>query len=273
MLTAVSLLTVILILCVSELAAWQVFPIPKSTMSNCLAKSGPSGILRGVPNSVCTEESFETGRVEYRFNDCGFRSGSGCGSKPPGTYRIVMTGSSFGFGMHVDRDKSFAALLPAELSQLTGRKVELINESMILRFPRGVSLSVDEMLASKPDMILWALSSRDMLTPSQADFDAVSGASAGIVARVIDHIKTSRTRVLLQYYLYKNTNPSVKLRLMSIGRPDYLSANLSPSMKDRLTEFDLYYADIETRARAAGVLLVVAMVPGRTQAALVSMNR
>ncbi len=272
LLPLLSLLTISLMLGCTELIGWQMFPRPKSNLSNCLVRNDASRPMEGVPNSVCSEESFETGRVEYRFNECGYRAGMSCGPKPAGTYRIVVTGSSLAFGLHVEREKTFTALLPTELEQLTGRKVELFNQGMVLRFPRGVALSFDDVLAAKPDMILWPLSNRDIESASQLDVDPSSRPAEGFVSQAMEMAKSSRTRMLLQYYLNKSADPSVKLRMMAAASP-YVKANLSAAMWRDLQEFETYYAVVEGHARAAGVPMVVVMLPGRTQAAMISMGR
>ena len=89
-----------------------------------------------------------------------------CGPKPADTYRIVLIGSSFNYGMGVASQEGFATLLPRQLSRRTGRKIELYNEAMQWGFPRSVDLRFGEVLAAKPDLILWPL------TPM--DFDGVN---------------------------------------------------------------------------------------------------
>ena len=90
-----------------------------------------------------------------------------CGPKPPGTFRIVMIGTSFAIGMRVPREQTFAALLPVELSRRTGLKVQLYNEAIPFKLPDTIAAHFDEALEAKPDMILWALNSSDIHTQSQ----------------------------------------------------------------------------------------------------------
>src|SRR6202035_2849097 len=104
------------------------FSASGNLQQKCMSFNDPTTGAHGLPNVVCREKLSEVKQTEYRFNSCGHRAGMECGPKPPGTYRIVMTGSSFGFGLGVEREETFAALLPRELSQQTGRKIELYNE-------------------------------------------------------------------------------------------------------------------------------------------------
>jgi len=74
-----------------------------------------------------------------------------CGLKPPGTYRIVMLGSSQAAGVHVQRGRHLMeGVAAAELSRQTGRKVELYNEGMWARYPHVLDLSFNEVLAAQP---------------------------------------------------------------------------------------------------------------------------
>ena len=68
-----------------------------------------------------------------------------------------MLGTSTTLGRSVERDSTFAALLPIELSQRTGRKIRVHNESMMYQSPLDVILQFNEVLAAKPDLILWTL--------------------------------------------------------------------------------------------------------------------
>src|ERR1035438_6007855 len=123
LLPLIAFLTIVAIgLSTESISKWMCGDI-KSSMENCLVKNGSSSAVRAIPNSVCLEKPLEGDVIEYKFNSCGHRAGMECGPKPPGTYRIVMVGSSFALGARMAREKTFAALLPEELSGLTGRTV------------------------------------------------------------------------------------------------------------------------------------------------------
>ena len=158
----ISLLTIVVLAGSGELIARRVFSGSTTLMKNCMVMDDKSTGPRAIPNTVCWEKIPESQLVEYRFNGCGHRAGMECLPKQPGTYRIVMTGSSLALGEGVQREQTFAALLPEELSQETGRKIELYNESMGWGFPHSVRLRFNEVLAAKPDLILWILTPGDI---------------------------------------------------------------------------------------------------------------
>src|SRR6202044_2497240 len=96
---------------------------------SCLIIDGANG-SKGVPNSVCWRKQIESEPVEYKFNSCGHRTAGDCGKKDPEVYRIVLVGSSFGMGEQVSMSKTFAAILQNDLSEISGRRVEVYNEAL-----------------------------------------------------------------------------------------------------------------------------------------------
>jgi lysophospholipase L1-like esterase len=292
LLPLLSLVTIGMIAGSTELIARRMFAASTTGVGSCLS-SNPLNGMRGIPNSMCWQKNFEGQPVEYRFNSSGYRADVEFGPKPPGTYRIVMVGSSTPMGYEVKREEAFATLLPAELSQLTGRRVELFNESM-----EGwggtlysIALRLRDALAVQPDMVLWVLGPNDIETVhealptpgdrlarppglperawqfARATFEGKS--STGSFAEVLDH---SRSSILLRHFLYQSQSLYVSSILMQ-GRHDAQTLRAGPSQDQQrhLEDFDSYAAGIETRARAAGVLLVVTYVPNHgALAALVS---
>jgi len=248
---------------------------------------------RGVPNRVCTKKTAESQPVEYRFNSCGYRAGMECGPKPPDTYRIVMAGTSYPFGWTVKREDTFAAMLPVELSRRTGRKVELYNESMIGEggIPRNIALRFNEILAAQPDVILWMVTPWELERADRAPRaweepgpgslirDLVKNAMRGkvspdaipsIVASIQDRWVASNSGILIQHYLYEFESLYVNLYLERESQTGFLRAEPNPLWQYRLQKFDQYAADIEGRAKAAGVPIVVALLPDRVQVAMIS---
>lgn len=272
LLPLVGLLTICTIAVLTESIARRVFPESTSTMQSCLIENDVSTGVRGIPNAVCSEESFESGLVEYRFNACGHRAGMECGPKRSDAYRIVMVGTSTAFGTHLAREKTIAALLPAELSRQTGRNIELYNEALTWETSRAITLRFNAVLDARPDMILWIVTPWDIKNAPSL-FSAPSGTGeGGVLARVRKLAKDSRTRVLLDHFLYRSASSYVRLYLKGGDGPEFLGEKLSVEWRRHLADYDPYAADIEGRARAAGVPLVAVLVPERAQAAMISMD-
>jgi hypothetical protein len=230
-----------------------------------------------------------------------------CGPKPDATYRIVMVGSSFNYGMWVSEEDSFAALLPSEISHRIGREVELYNEAMQWGFPRSVTLRFDEVLAAKPDMIFWPLTPMDIESVDQTrpyipppEQPAVSGGGPGDVDgplvrywrrlaqavgsksptdlmrsawnQISAALSETRSVFLLQHFLFKSQSQYVKQYLMRGESSDYLRIKPGEIWRQNLTKFDRYFAAMQAQADRIGAVVVVVMLPARAQAAMISMN-
>jgi hypothetical protein len=268
------------------------FPSLYGSGEDCIVFNDPSTGVRGIPNCVVREKTFETEVTEYRFNSCGYRAGMECGPKPQGAYRIVMIGTSMAMGMRAPREETFAALLPAELSRRTGRKIQLYNESMPWRPPHIVALHFNEVLAAEPDMILWILTPADVLNSlpgrrAPSELPQPQGLSA--YRQVRRSLKAALTRVaahlydhsgfLLRHFLYESQIQSINAYLAQkpdapdmpqVRGPEFLKVAPSAAWQGRLKSFGSDAVEILAQARAAGVPVVAALLPERAQAAMIS---
>ena len=285
------------------------FHASASTTLPCLILNDPTTGVRAIPNTVCWQKSLESDMAEYRFNSCGHRDGAECGPKPPGTYRIVMIGSSFNYGMFVAREKSFAALLQEQLSLQHGRRIELYNEAMQRGFPASAALRFNQVFAEQPDLILWVLTPTDIASTSMIlpyiaqpvtldngnalrrnwhhikvafSTHSIPGALAFIwdrsVASVwieqVDQFRASPSGVLLQHVLYSDRNLYLKSYLMGANSESgFLRLDQGEDWRNNLREFDRAAAAIEKQSSTAGVPLVASLVPNRAQAAMISMGQ
>jgi hypothetical protein len=293
LLPCVFLGTVILLGGGVELVARSVFSQSQTGAARCIVLNDATTGARGIPNTVCYEKDAEGPEIEFKFNSCGHRAGMECGPKPVGTYRIVMTGSSMALGSVVQQRETFAALLPKELSEKTGRPVELYNESMEWGFTHSVTLRFKDVLAEKPDLILWILTPGDVeraslvlpgteeigdwKTKSLAEriwlrVKNILATESGRTA-IADFLGRSRTALMLRHFLYQSPNLFVKAKLaVDDSDSGYLRDPLSELWMDRMKQVDSDAATIEMQARDAGVPFVAAFVPSRTQAIMVSMG-
>lgn len=299
-----SIATMAVVIVVLVIASHRLFRRPMATLERCLIRNDRSTGIRTIPNSTCSEQLAESDLVNYEFNSCGHRAGVECGPKAPGTFRIVAVGSSFSFGSHVQREQTFAALLPAELSRRTGRRIELYNESLIGGWPRRVTLQLDDILAAQPDMILWTFTPADLRFASLlvwSDVDPVAVPEpvkkAGFAPATWYRIKASfannsipdaiaavwnyetqvftntRMGLLLENILYSSQERYVSSYLNgSPAEVGFLRTDLDANWRSNLHDFDEDAAAIESRAVAAGVPVVAALLPNRAQAAMIPMG-
>ena len=287
LLPLLGLLTMAVVAVSAELLARRTFTESATGLETCLVVNDPATGVRGIPNSVCREKYPESPMVEFRLDGAGYRSGMVLGPKLPGTYRIVLIGSSTAMGERVPFASTMAALLPVELSRQTGRKIELYNEGMADGFPRNATLRFQDALAANPDLILWVLTPIDI---EKAGFTYVKDAfkkpppSNGMVDSVknaiLDNIRKQGGTIVIGYalrhWLYELQSQRQYIHSY-LNRPDdseagFLKAQLSPKWSAHVTEFDTYAADIAARASAARVPLVATFAPNRAQAAMISLG-
>jgi hypothetical protein len=287
---ALSLVTVVVLAGATELAARLFFPAIQSTGvgEDCLVLHNGARGVRGVPNCVVFEKPVEGELSDYRFNSSGYRNDRDFAPKQPGTYRIVVLGTSMATGLRVPQEKTFSALLPAELSRRTGRRVELYNLGLPWRSPEAIAQHMGETIALQPDLILWALTPKDVWGTSweppvyeapgkhrhESLWRRIRAALApkALMARVSAAAGQLRTVTMLRHLLYASPSLYVPSSLKGSDYNDeFLQARSSPGWQQRLAEFDRSAASIEAQSRAAGIPLAGVLIPDRTQVALIAM--
>jgi hypothetical protein len=294
----ISLLTIGLMMGTAEWVARWMFQGPKTGNENCMVLNDPTTGARGIPNSVCWEKPAEGDWIEYRYNRHGHRAGTELGPKAAGTYRIVLIGSSVALGYNVPREKSFAALLPEELTRRAGRAVEVYNEAMGFGFAHRTALHFKEALAAQPDLILWILTPLDISRGAAVDVlrGAVVGAqgigdpgagfgfpenvwrrlkfavaSDSIEGATADLFNYSKTAYMFRHFLYESHIETVKSVLREFDSDGgYLRSELSAAWQSLLRRFETDAADIEWQATSARIPLVATLLPERGQAAILS---
>jgi hypothetical protein len=309
LLPLISLLTVAILGISTECALRLLFPASKAGFENCFVpvQNDLPGNAPAKPNSVCFERIAESKfPVEYRFDSRGHRSGVELKPKEPDSYRIVMIGSSMAMGLYVPQEMSFAAMLPKELSQRTGRKVELYNEATGGKYrggPYPIAGSVhqfNEVLSADPDMILWVVTPADIENADSVnDSSATNGAMSdsapveepygstsawsklrNLIAggslgdKLRDQWEQSRTAVMLKHFLLANESPYEYVRsyLENENEAGFLRAQPNSKWQHLLSVFQNDAAEFAQEARNAGVPFVVVLIPNRAQAAMLSMG-
>lgn len=295
LLAVVSLFTISVLAISAELLARWLFPDYAVGLNDCFATDDLSGDAPVRANSVCRERIAESKFVaEYTFNSHGHRAGMEMQAKQPGTYRIVMIGSSFAMGLFVPRDMTFAALLPAELSRDTGRKIELYNEATGGEF-RGGSFPVrssvgdfKEVLSAAPDLILWVVTPNDFKNASHdvtdpephARFQAgsLTDKRGTSLPTLWDKLRyrweASRTALVLKHLLIatESEDQYVTSYLKNEDDAGFLKVEPTEQWQRLLKNFQFVAAEFESQARAADIPLVAVLVPNRAQAAMLSMS-
>lgn len=286
LLPLLSLLTMLALILVPEESGRKLFPAEAGSMSPCIVKGNAPTETRAIPNSVCHYKTLDSPMVEYRFNACGHRTDMKCGVKPDGAYRIVVVGSSMTMGSGVRVEDAFATTLPAALSQRTGRTVDLYNEA--IAGPAGDPFSIanrfSEVLAAKPDLILWVLTPGDIYqkdpgqsnTPApQSGKEAEPGSRSlplmNLFDRAVAPLRGSAIKVFMEHYIYKSqyilVNSASRSGEDTVG---FMRQPTSALWLERIQQFDGNAQRIMEQAQKAGVPVVAVVLPADASAAMIS---
>ncbi len=306
LLPAISIATFILLVLPTELIARKAFGESPTAAADCLVVLDPKNGIHGIPNSHCVQKTYESQLVDYKFNSCGNRAGMECGPKPPDVYRIVLLGTSVAEGLHVPFETAIASRLPAELSKITGRKIQVYNEGIMFGTPHLYDLRFRYVLAQQPDLILWTITKWDIEHAKYVDGagefknvtltgPARAKVAGGLMAsgffersvrfgRLLLRLSPRKAWVvfvnavnakfrcvfMLKHFLYESQTQYLKYYLMQRGGADFLRTKPAAKWRTEMKMFDWYAARILGKAKAAGVPVVVTVFPERATAALIS---
>jgi hypothetical protein len=294
-LICLGLLTACVVIFLVEFVARQIFYESKTSSLSCMVLNDPSTGVRAIPNSVCWQKIKEGPAVEYRFNECGHRTVLPCKLKAPNTLRIVSIGASMSEGFGVPYNETFAARLPKELSLLADHNYELYNEALEWGGPLTVDLRFADALSVKPDLILWVVHPLDLQMPllpywiTQASQNEGPTTPRGIwdrvltayrekpiallfehlSQRIISSLNETSSIFLLQHLFYMSESQYVKNYLQN-ENAGFLMKQSSSGWKPYWQQFDRVTADIASQAQKNGVPLVMAVIPQRAQAIMIS---
>ena len=163
---------VVAVLCAGaeHLAGWYFKPPVihvEAPNRSCFVLDDPSTGVRGVPNCRVDYSAREFGDVQYRFDANGYRNPRAMDQLDPHAFRIVMTGSSVAFGEFVPESETIAARLPVLLTHETGHPIELYDEGLPFGFTHSIALRFHDVLAARPNLVLWIVSNSDVRFASQ----------------------------------------------------------------------------------------------------------
>jgi hypothetical protein len=277
----------------SEIVARLAFPDSKESLLDCLVLNDPSTGVHGMPNTVCRGKVLEGPMVEYRYNSCGHRAGMECAPAPPDVLRVVLVGSSAAEGYGVSREQSFAAMLPALLSQRTGRAVQVYDAGIEFGTPLALDLQFQHTLALKPDIVLWTMSTWEfsnvdlttfergheppgdlpsLIAAAQSTFRKQGFAAAlGVaIADSIELVVRSRSVFMIRHLIYLSESQYERNARMKPAEVDFLRVHPDQASLRQLQQFTQYTAEIQAKANAAHLPFVVTMWPLRLQASMIS---
>jgi lysophospholipase L1-like esterase len=227
---------------------------------------------RYKPNCTARLKNLEGPWATYHYNECGYRSATSCGPKPPGTVRIAVIGSSVSVGAWVPYEETFFARTAGELSRSCNRPVDVQNLGVTGLTPISVYHRVQDVLALKPDVVVYLVTPWDITRQIDPEELAERNNPTRIPSRPAVVIKPnlpdrSRAWLLAQYFLFQNRD--MFLGTMSRG-DDYLLQPFTAELQQQYADFDLIIGDLTDKLQGGGIPLVLVPVPSRKEAAFLS---
>jgi hypothetical protein len=279
LLPLLSFLTILLMFGASEIFTRLLWVQHKSYA--CVIEDPVAGD-RFIPN--CTERAklAEGPWVTYSYNNCGYRSITPCGPKPPGGLRIAITGSSMSQALHVSYEDTFFDRASRELASRCGRPVDVQNLGVPGLSPIYAYRRIPEALSLQPDVVLYLVTPFDLeqkILPGElAERDnptRISPTPAAKLAanplRDFEHLLIqSRTVLVAQHFIFQNRETFIRVFMVYRDRADFLRQPFTAAWQQRFADFDVIIGSVAEKVRAAGVPLIIVPVPSRVEAALLS---
>jgi hypothetical protein len=277
----ISLLTMATLLGASEVAARHFFY--QQDVDSCVVKDSAIG-FRYRPNCTSRVKAAEGPWIVDHFNDCGYRSNQSCKSKPAGTTRIALIGSSTSEGYLVAYNDAFFTQTEKELTELCHRPVQVQNLGRSQCFPDCSFRRVDEALALKPDLLMLSISPHDIeaIHPSDVanryepmpmeDAEDTPQKTRNPIRRLQRIVKRSRAFYVAEHFLFQDPASYLRLYLINPENVASMSDSLSPAWESHFNGLDVLVGEMAAKARAANVPFVMVEVPNLAQASLLSMK-
>jgi len=280
LLPLLGVLTIVVMLGVSETVTRLIWPWEYSDA--CNVQDAAQG-LRFKPNCTVRGKIPEGPWITYRYNECGYRSESSCGPKPPGTIRVATLGSSMSYALHVQYEDAFFSRAATSLTRLCGRRIDVQNLGVPGSSPAYAERSVHAVLALNPDVVLYMVGPYDLnqqivpngssepsgpptLTSSSAEVQPTVSPLNRLERLMIQ----SRTLLVAQHFVFQNRETFIRAYMMYGDKADYLRQPFTPIWQKRFADLDLTIGDIANKLHVAGVPLMIVAVPSRAEAALLS---
>jgi hypothetical protein len=273
LLPLLSVLTILVMFSVAEIAARRIFPNPE--FDDCVIWHGPIGPYM-KPNCVSYERTPESPRIKNVYNACGYRSLAPCGPKPAGTIRLAILGSSAAEALLVPMNQTYAELASKELTRICRRPVEFEELAAPLSSLYNSLSRVPEALRQQPDAVVLILTPRDLeaLLFESADANEPHAPQVsehvGLYKRLQTAVLNSRTALGVEHYFFESPDTYARFYLLYGDKADFLRQPFTPAWRQRFTELDGIIARVAGQLRAANVPLFVAAAPSRAVAALLA---
>jgi hypothetical protein len=286
LLAGIFLLTWLVIGAAAEVMARMFFPEQQEDVCHVTESTGG----RFDANCHSRIKMFESAWIDNSYNECGYRSALSCKAEVPNALRVAVLGTSISRGYWVSYDQSFAGRVESDLTKACGRQIDLQNVSQAdsilvtdhswIPIWHHIADRVPEALRLQPQALVLVMTSFDL-----ASYTAMPGENMApeatsrtlslrqVLSRTVKTVKDyvaneSRVMLLARHLAYRDADRYVLHELRQGDSSDYLRVPFTGQWSLRLKVADATIGKVASQARAAGVPLIVVLMPPRVQAAL-----
>jgi hypothetical protein len=238
----------------------------------CYVVKGPLS-HRYRPGCVSSIKTAEGPWVENRFNECGYRTAESCGTKPAGTVRIVLLGSSMSAGHAVAYEETFAAQTAAQLTQIFGRPTQVQNLGARDDSMAEIATRIDEAVQLQPDLIVQIVTPYDIENfepPDSAAEKKRATAPHTPQNSMMNTLLSARAVTVAKHFLYLNPETLLRLYAAFGDATDILHSPLSSVWKERFAKAEVFLSRMARQFRRERIPFMIIPVP--TRAGAVIMN-
>jgi hypothetical protein len=276
LLPLIAVATILLMCAGGETAARLIWPEKKA--DSCTM---PDPVLghRFKPNCASRTKLAEGPWVDNVYNECGYRGESSCGSRPAGTLRIAVIGSSFAEGYMVPYKQMFATQTAERLGRACGRTVQMENLAVPEFSLMYMYRRMDEVILLRPDVVVFSITPYDLHWDigteelASRKLPAVRtpppmSTHVSLYQRFRESLSNSRLLTVAQHFLY--SDEANYLRLYFAGVPAaYFRRPVAPEWQEHYRVADLLIGEMADAYHQAGIPVI--LMPGviHNQAALV----
>lgn len=230
---------------------------------------GLPGVDEPKPNCTQTQKWFETGQIEEKHNDCGFRTAESCGPKSPGQVRGVVLGTSIASSYMVSYADSFTARTTGYFGRTCGRLVDFQNVMIASdNIVSGVAKTLESIDRLHPDFIVVVVSLFDFthrMNPQQASVSPKNddpSTPQGIVSWVDTYIKyRSHLFGLLRAIAYRDTGFYMKSHFANEDDYGFMDHPQAPDWQARFAELRRLVELSASKGKALNVPVFLMYVP------------
>ena len=270
--------TILVVLAAAEVGAR--LAMPQQEADACMMHDALLG-ARPKPNCISRTKNPEGEWVENKYNECGYRSDTPCHAPLNGAWRIVVVGSSTGWGYQVPTDETWYTRTAAHFSQRCGRPIDVQNLGGLYHLDQTAT-TLPAALAEQPKVVVMFVAPFDLDEEASGNFtlavphdpaqnnDPAANPHLSFIKRTESLLTQSRAVIVAEHFLFRQPATYIPLYMRNGDKSDFLRQPFTAAWQRRLVYADAALGYIADKMHQAGVPFVLVFAPQQAQADIVA---